>query len=156
MPVCTALGTKSSTRVARVDRSSAASPPPAAPPSSSPHAEMTATAATEAASATALRVLGIVDREPGDAHVDALALERDPLCLEQLPLARSLGERSVSADDALPSDRRVVTRRHHRAGKARRLGTQVAVRGHEALGDSAGSCQDRAGAGGVEHAASIY
>src|SRR4029450_53933 len=158
MPVWTAFGTKSSTSVASVGRASAASPPrsPLAP-SSPPHADTIAAAArATAATETALLAVAMVDREPRDPHVDPLAPERDPLVPDHLPLAPPLGERPVGADDALPRDLGVVARRHHRAGEARRLGTQNAVRGHEPVRDGARSCQDRASAGGVEHPSSIH
>ena len=43
-------------------------------------------------------------RQPRRAHVDAVAAERDPLGLEQPPLALALGERAVRAHDPVPRD----------------------------------------------------
>src|ERR687891_650643 len=89
MPVWTALGTKSRTRVASV-RSGSASRPAAASPSCSsppPHAPSAKAATASARRAGALELPrelgGIVDREPGDPHVHPLPLERDPLRFEQ-------------------------------------------------------------------------
>ena len=66
---------------------------------------------------------GIVDREPGEPHVDPLAAERGALGFEEPALTRPLGQRPVGAHDALPGNARVLARRHHRAGKAGRART---------------------------------
>src|ERR671911_229096 len=158
MPVWTALGTKSRTRVASVRSGSAARPAPASPPPSSspPHALSAKAATASARRAGALELPGglggIVDREPGDPHGDPLPLERDSLRFEQVALAGALGQRPVGSHDALPWNVRVVSRRHHRAREARRLGAQVAVRGHEAGRDRAGASQDITSSGRVGHA----
>src|SRR5215207_4795362 len=126
MPVWTALGTKSRMSVASVGLGSAASPeaPSPSPSSPAPHA-VSATATASAARTVALGAGGIVNREPGDAHVDALSLERRPLGVEQLALAVALRERAIGADHPLPRHLGVVASRHHRACEARRLGTQI-------------------------------
>src|ERR687891_1013477 len=131
MPVWTALGTKSRTRVASVRSGSAARPAAASPSCSSPppHAPSAKAATASARRAGALelpRGLGrIVDREPGDPHVHPLPLERDPLRFEQAALAGSLGQRPVGAHDALPRNLRVVAPGHHSTREAWRLRTQV-------------------------------
>ena len=94
---------------------------------------------------------GIVDREPGEPHVDPLAAERDALGFEEPALTRPLGQRPVGAHDALPGNAGVLACRHHRAGEAGRARTQVPVGGDEAGGDRTGTPQDLAGASGLDH-----
>src|SRR5918994_2854178 len=111
MPVWTALGTKSRTRVASVRSGSAARPAPASPPPSSspPHAPSAKAATASARRAGALELPrglgGIVDREPRDPHVDPLPVERDSLRFEQAALAGALCQRPLGPPGAPPRNR---------------------------------------------------
>jgi hypothetical protein len=104
-----------------------------------------------------IRLLGrVVDREPGELHVNPLTSERDALGFEEPALRLPFGQRPVSAHDALPGNAGILARGQHRAGEARRAGRQVPVGGDEAGGDRTDTPQDPAGTGGLNHSLSIH
>src|SRR6266550_8175668 len=103
-----------------------------------------------------IRLLGrMVDREPGELHVNPLTSERDALGFEEPALMLPFGQRPLGAHDALPRNPGILARGQHRACEARRAGTQVPVGGDEAGGDRPDTPQDLAGAGGLSHPLSI-
>ena len=80
-----------------------------------------------------------------DAHVDPLALERDPLAHQQPALAPALGQRPVGTDDPVPRNPGVGAVVQHGPAHPRGSGGDVAVGAHEPLRGRAHPLQDRLG-----------